>query len=77
MTKLHQVLPKACEDYFYIHKVTRDRLELLEIYSELLRIKFGALHEYLVLKLKSAFSSWRTCNSNGDIYTDLLSATLC
>lgn len=55
MTKLHQVLPKACEDYFYSNEVTLDRVEL---YNELLRIKkFETLHEYLVLKLKSAFSS--------------------
>lgn len=36
MTKLHQLLPKVCEDHFYSNEFTLDRVEL---YSELLRIK--------------------------------------
>ena len=56
MTKLHQVMPKACEDNFYSNEVTLDRLEM---YCELLRTKtvFGTLHGCLVLKLEGAFSS--------------------
>lgn len=36
MSKLHQVLPEACEDYFYSNEITLDRVEL---YSGLFGIK--------------------------------------